>query len=299
MRRYYTFGGNMKIAIVGLGHAFKKQYAGLKSIKKFKEIELCDRDESKVKEYGCTNDYLELKSNHVIVATSPKSHLEIVSNLIKNGKKVILEKPIVTNLEELSKLKEIIKKENFYNSLHFAYGEEINYYMKFKDKIPKKIKAYISDAYVKDGHIIDSALGLCGSYLDEVINPLSAIARLFGYNIIFLSNEKKYYDGDEFDYYSKSKFKVNEIDTEIEVLWNERISQKYIDLYYENEVIRLDSMNQKVINLTSSEVLFEGQGDRMTNHYIGVFNDMLENGSNLDISIKLHEALLKGAKVEK
>ena len=98
-----------------------------------------------------------------------------------------------------------------------------------------------------------------------------------------------------YDYYSKSKFLVNGIDTEIEVLWNEVVSQKYIELYYETCVIRLDSMKQSVINLTTGEILFQGEGDRMTNHYIGVFHDFLENGSNLDISIKLHEELLKGA----
>ncbi len=288
----------MKIAIVGLGHAFKKQYEALKSIEKFEEIELCDKNEDRIREYRCKDNYSKLESDYVIVATSPKSHFEIVNNIINDGKKVILEKPIVINLNELNKLKKIVNKDNYYNSLHFAYGVEIDYYMKYRSELPKKIKAYISDPYVKDGHIIEQSLGLCGSYLDEVINPLSAITRLFGYNVEFISNEKKCYDGDLFDYYSRSNFKVNDIDAEIEVLWDEEKSQKYIDLYYENKIIRLDSMNQKVINLTSGEILFEGSGDRMTNHYIGVFNDYLENGSNLDISIKLHEELLKGVRNE-
>lgn len=289
----------MKIAIVGLGHAFKKQYEALKSIKKFETIELCDKSEDIIREYGCKSDYLKLESEHVIVATSPSSHLEIAKNLIKNNKMVIMEKPIVTSLKELGELKKIINKDNYYNSLHFAYGVEIEYFIK-KNVLgkPKKIKAFISDPYVKDEHIIDKSLGLCGSYLDEVINPLSAITRLFGYDIEFLGNEKKYYDVDKYDYYSKSLFKVNEIPVEVEVLWDENVSQKYIDLYYENNVIRLDSMNQKVINLTSGEVLFEGVGDRMTNHYIGVFNDYINNGSNIEISLKLHEELLKGVSYE-
>lgn len=285
----------MKIAIVGLGHAFQKQYDAIKEVKKFETIELCDKSEDKIREYGCKSDYLNLEADNVIIATSPKVHLEMIRNLIFQGKKVILEKPIVLNLYELDELKKFINKDNYYNSLHFAYGVEIDYFMKFRDRKPKKIKAYISDPYVKDEHIIDSALGLCGCYLDEVINPLSAIARLFGYDVHFIENEKKYCDDDLYDYYSKSKFLVNGIDTEIEVLWNEVVSQKYIELYYETCVIRLDSMKQSVINLTTGEILFQGEGDRMTNHYIGVFHDFLENGSNLDISIKLHEELLKGA----
>ncbi len=288
----------MNVAIVGLGHAFEKQYNSLKKIAEFENIELCDKDEDKILEYGCNSDYLKLEADNVIVATSPKVHLEMVKNLIVQGKKVVLEKPIVINLKELSELRKIITKDNYYNSLHFAYGLEIEYFLKFRRNAPKKIKAFISDSYVKDEHIIDKALGLCGSYLDEVINPLSAIVRLFGYDISFKDVEKKYYDGDKYDYYSKSLFEVNEIPVEVEVLWNEEASQKYIDLYYESCVIRLDSMNQKVINLTSGEVLFEGEEDRMTNHYIGVFNDYINNGSNIEKSLKLHEELLKGVKCE-
>lgn len=289
----------MKIAIVGLGHAFKKQYDALNNINEFEKIELCDKNKAKVLEYGCKTDYLNLESLNVIVATSPKVHLEITRELIKQGKKVILEKPIVTSLKELNELKKIINKDNYYNSLHFAYGLEIDYFIQHNIYgKPKKIKVYISDPYVKNEHIIDEALGLCGSYLDEVINPLSAITRLFGYNIEFLGNIKKYYDGDKYDYYSKSDFKVNNIPVEVEVLWDDNVSQKYIDLYYEDYVIRLDSMNQKVVNLTSEKVLFEGKEDRMTNHYIGVFNDFVNNGSNVGISLKLHEELLKGVRNE-
>ena len=53
-------------------------------------------------------------------------------------------------------------------------------------------------------------------------------------------------------------------------------------------------MKQEVINLTEGKVLFKGSGDRMTNHYIGVFNDYIKNKSNIEQSIKLHEELLKG-----
>lgn len=288
----------MKIAIVGLGHAFSKQYRALQSIDSFTKIELCDKDDDKVKEYKCKKDYLNLESENVVIATSPVMHLEMAKNLVSSGKRIILEKPVVTSIEELEDLKKIITKDNYYNSLHFAYGVEIDYFIKNINKRPNKIYAYISDDYVKDEKIVDKAVSLCGSYLDEVINPLSAMTRMFGYNIKFIDVKKKYYENDKYDYYSLSKFKIEDIPVTVEVLWNNEASQKYIDLYYDNEVIRLDSMNQKVINLTTNKIMFEGKGDRMTNHYIGVFNDYLENGSNKDISIKLHEELLKGVSNE-
>ncbi len=288
----------MKIAIVGLGHAFQKQYNALCCINEFEKVELCDNDKNKIKKYNCKENYLELDSENVVISTSPVLHLEMIKNLIEIGKKVIVEKPIVTSFKELECLKKIITKENYYNSLHFAYGVEVDYFIKSINIRPNKIYAYISDDYVKDERIIDKALPLCGSYLDEVVNPLSAITRMFGDSIKFISSDKKYYEGDRDDYYSRSLFEINDIPVQIEVLWNNEISQKYIDLYYEDKIIRLDSMNQQVINLTGNEVLFEGIGDRMTNHYIGVFNDYLNNGSNIEISLKLHEELLKGINYE-
>ena len=55
---------------------------------------------------------------------------------------------------------------------------------------PNKIYSYISDNYVLNNKIKDIAVSLCGTYLDEVINPLSAIGRMFGYNIKFISNSR-------------------------------------------------------------------------------------------------------------
>jgi len=285
------------IAIIGLGHAFQKQYDALKNINK-SNIELCDNDPNKIIKYNCKSNYLNLHSDTIIIATSPKIHLEMINNLIKQNKNIICEKPIVTNLSELNKLKENIKKDKYYNALHFSFGLEIEYFLKNINLKPNKIYAYVSDNYVKNNKIKKEALTLCGSYLDEVINPLSAVSRMFGYNIKFISVDKKIYKDDIYDYYSLSKFEVETIPFTVEVLWDNKPSQKYIDLYYDKFIIRLDSMNQKVINLTTNEILFEGIGDRMTNHYLGVFKDYLLNKSNYNISIKLHEELLKGASNE-
>lgn len=288
----------MNIAIIGLGHAFLKQYNALKKIKQFKKIELCDNDKSKIEKYKCKENYLLLDSGHVIIATSPKLHLNMIKDLVKQNKKVIVEKPIVTSMKELIELEENISKENYYNSLHFSFGVEIDYFINNIRQKPNKIYSYISDNYVSNEKIKKEAISLCGSYLDEVINPLSAITRMFGYNVKFMSTEKKTYKDDIHDYYSLSNFEVEDIPVTIEVLWDNKPSQKYIDLHYDNCIIRLDSMNQKVVDLTNNKTLFEGTGDRMTNHYIGVFKDYIKKQNNYDISIKLHKELLKGVENE-
>lgn len=279
------------VSIIGLGHAFNHQYEALK--KHFENIELCDIDKDKIKKYKATNDYNQLTSEIAVIATPPKSHLEVANQLILNNKKVIIEKPIVTNLNDLEELIKI-NNSNIYSSLHFAFGKEIDYLIKHNlNKKPKRIYSYISDNYVTNKRINKEQYNLYGSYLDEVINPLSAIARLFGYNIKFITNEKKYYEGDIYDYYSKSIFKLDDIEITIEVEWNNKKSQKYIDLEYEEETIRLDSMNQEVIDLKNNKILYKAKGDRMVNHYMGVINDYFKN-NNFSNSIILHRELLKG-----
>ena len=276
------------ISIIGLGHAFIYQNNALK--KYFNKIDLCDIDINKIIKYKAVNDYKLLNNSLVLISTPPNTHLEIIKDL--KNKKIILEKPMVTNMNELNELININNK-NIYSSLHYAYGKEIEYFIKNINKKPIKIYSYISDNYVTNNHINNEQISLGGSYLDEVINPLSALTRMFGYNIKFINNDKKYYKGDKYDYYSKSLFKINDIDITIEVEWNNKQSQKYIDLIYEDETIRLDSMNQQVIDLTNNKTIYKAKGDRMTNHYIGVIKDYFNN-NNFDKSIILHKEFLKG-----
>ena len=276
------------ISVVGLGHAFNHQYEALK--KYFNNIELCDIDENKIKKYGAINNCKLLKSSIALISTSPKNHLNIIKDLI--NKTIIIEKPMVMNLDELNELISI-NKSNIYSSLHYSFGKEIDYFINTDYGKPNRIYSYISDNYVTNNRINKEQINLCGSYLDEVINPLSALARIFGYNIKFIKTNKKYYEGDIYDYYSKTEFNIDGIDTIIEVEWNNKEIQKYIDLIYDDKTIRLDSMNQKVIDLNSNKVLYEASGNRMFNHYLGVLNDYITN-NNFDNSVILHKELLKG-----
>lgn len=283
---------NNSISVIGLGHAFVYQYEAIK--KYFNNIELCDTNKNKIKKYKAKDNYKSLNSSIALISTSPNNHLNIVKDLIENKKSLIIEKPMVINLEELNELIRINNKK-IYSSLHFAFGKEIEYFIKMNlNKKPKYIYSYISDNYISNSHINDEQIDLCGSYLDEVINPLSALGRIIGYNIKFIETSKKYYDGDKYDYYSKSKFMVDNIDVLIEVEWNDKKSQKYIDLEYDDITIRLDSMNQKIIDITNERILYEADGNRMFNHYLGVLNDYVNGNNNFDISIILHRELLKG-----
>lgn len=283
----------MELSIIGLGHAFKKQYKAIKLSNKFNDIILCDNKKIR---FNIIKDYHKLKTKNILISTSPINHLQILKDF--NNKNIILEKPLVKNLNELNELKKNLENNQIFSSLHFSYGKEIEYFineLNIKEK-PQKIYCYISDKYIKKEHIKKKQLGLCGAYLDETINPLSAICRIFNYDIKFIDVKKKKYPGDNYDYYAISKFIIDNIPIDIEVNWNNNHNDKYIKLIYENKIITLDSMKQSV--LLNNKLIYKAHGDRMTNHYIGVFKDFTNNIDNIQNSIKMHEQLLLGIKNE-
>ena len=75
----------MKVGIIGLGHAFYKQFEALKSIEDIELVALCDIKEYKLEEfknnYYITKKYKNLINicDYVLIATPPKTHLKIAS----------------------------------------------------------------------------------------------------------------------------------------------------------------------------------------------------------------------------
>ena len=138
---------------------------------------------------------------------------------------------------------------------------------------------------MENNKILPKAINLHGAYLDETINPLSAIE----INNIYIF--KRRLPNNKYDSYSMAKFVLNEIDIEIEVDWARNQDEKYIDLIFDNEIIRLDSKRQLVKELSSDKILFSGEGERMTNHYIGAFDNYLINLQNKKKWIKLYTGL--------
>lgn len=285
-----------KICIIGAGHAFRYQYKALKDLGY--KILVCDKDREKISGFdNAINDYRNIPDDYkiVLVSTPPNTHCEIIKYLNSVGKTIICEKPLVVSMEELDSIES--SSYEFYNILHFSFGDEIEWFInsKYFSLIPNNIKVYINDPYIENNQIIDSKVLLNGSYLDETINPISAILRIYKKDIKFISVDKKYYEGDKYDYYSNSKFIMDDVLIDCFVNWNDYGDKsKYIDLYYDNFVLRLDSMNRSVINLSSGEILYKSDEERMYKHYINGFNDFNKIKENSKYSLYLNREILKG-----
>lgn len=284
----------MKVGIIGAGHPFIHQYKALKDLGI--EIILCDKILEKIEDYPeeKTTNYEKLvgKVDCVLISTPPSTHKTIIDYFIKNKVPIIAEKPLVTKKEDLKFLNNV---NDFYNIFHFAYGLEIIWFKNHLEEFGtiKKIVGYINDPYLEDNHIRSESLSLHGAYLDETINPLSAISKILGTYPKYLHSSLEYLDGDTFDYASNATYQFANIETNINVRWNDTGNRdKYIDIYYEDKTIRLDSMNQRVINLTTKDILYQGNGIRMYNHYYNGFKDYLENKSNIQDAYNINASIL-------
>lgn len=281
------------VGIIGISHTYKSI---VKALKKYNyNIVICDVNSKKMRneEYPKYCDYKELDKiiDIAFIATPPDTHYEIALYFLKKGIKVICEKPLVTNINNLDKLASF---NNLYNILHFSYGDEINWFIEhFNHKeLPVKISCTINDPYIKDNRIMNDKLSLHGSYLDETINPLSAIRRIYQRNLKFVHNIKRFYKEDLYDYSSNSVFKMTHTLIFINTYWNNKNNkEKYIDLYYKDKVIRLDSINAAVIDLTSHHVLYKSKENRMDAHYINGLKDI---NSNKKEFYHLNKIILEG-----
>jgi predicted dehydrogenase len=100
----------VKIAVIGTGYWGKnhvRTFNELKSEGVIDELEICEVDEKKAKEFSsiyhipCTTDFNELLKDGnldgVSIATPTPSHFELAEKFIEVGKDVFVEKPMTTN----------------------------------------------------------------------------------------------------------------------------------------------------------------------------------------------------------
>lgn len=287
------YTNRLKVGIIGISHTYKSIVKALK--KHNHEIIICDIDDKKIvnEPYEKYNNYHDLlsKIDIAFIATPPSTHFEISRFFLKNKIKVICEKPLVTNKKDLDILNYY---NNLYNILHFSYGEEIEWFINNYNLsvIPNKIVCVINDPYIENNKIKEDKISLHGSYLDETINPLSAIRRIYRKDLKFLKCKKYFNKNDIYDYKSESIFKFDKTKIEVLTNWNDlNNKEKYIDLYFDNKIIRLDSINVRVIDVTSNKILFKSNKNRMDMHYI---NALIDITNNKEIYNNLNQVILEG-----
>lgn len=110
----------VKCAVVGVGIFGEIHVHTYSTYDKADLLMICDLNEKRVKEIGdkynvpYTLDYREIAENNEIeavsVATPDFAHKEIVVEMLKHGKNVLVEKPLATNIEDAEIMVETARK---------------------------------------------------------------------------------------------------------------------------------------------------------------------------------------------
>ena len=119
----------LRIGLIGAGKWGKNYINTIKNKKKvsLRKISCRNLEEKQnlAKDYEVTNNWhditLSSEIDGIIIATPPKTHFEIASEAIKNGKPVIIEKPLTLNLKDATSILEYSKKHKVIVKVNHVY----------------------------------------------------------------------------------------------------------------------------------------------------------------------------------
>jgi predicted dehydrogenase len=317
----------LSLAMVGLGRIADAQIQALSVLDRFRLVAGCDKNESlKYKLPAGVPFFSDVQNlpleefDNVVVSVPPKFHFDLATQLLRAGKNVLVEKPLVLTRSQLAQLCELAQKCQgiLVTSFHAAFAKDLLW---FKENFQQELYGKLGpicffhcrfyDPYVLDGHLVPHAINLGGSWLDSGINALSVIAALLPDSRMEVENES-FTRLPQFDYEGIHTTKEYSFPTQqgdrfgyglIDTNWALGVDRKTTLLrFFESKYqIILHHTNQQVILLDPQRnrtVLadFSTTGDRLVNQYIGVFSDFAgrirAGQDNLSLAYRLHDQLL-------
>ncbi|MCM8772316.1 MAG: Gfo/Idh/MocA family oxidoreductase [Candidatus Omnitrophica bacterium] len=157
----------IKCAVVGVGIFGEIHVATYKTYEKSELVKICDINEKRAKEISerynveYTTDYMEIAQDKEIqavsVATPDFLHKEIVVEMLRNGKNVLVEKPMATKVEEAE---EMVKEARIQNKILMTdFHNRFNpYFIQLKESFDKGDVGNISFIYARLSDRIDVPL---------------------------------------------------------------------------------------------------------------------------------------------
>lgn len=314
---------SLAIGIVGLGHVAVHQIAALKRSDNFVIVAACDQnpDTRSLVDHSTTFfDDLDQMLNQanldiVVVATPNKLHVEHGIQVISAGKWLVMEKPVAEKKSDYQRLADAKSRlaSNCTLALHAAFGVELEWFYRefhhgqFAEWQFDSIECEFFDPYIIDGQLQSGAASLGGSWLDSGINALSVICRIVDPSSLTITSATMNSDNSVACTETSATVEFNVSDSRlsgvgrVNTSWTMGRNFKATTLGVANSdnVLVLDHTGQSVVLRTGdkTEILFscENQLPRLTNHYIGVFDDLVTQVTsardNFEYCSKLHDFL--------
>lgn len=318
------------VAIIGLGHVATHQVAAFERIDAFNLMAVCDSDADRLGAFGLGKEaYSGIEEvlsipdlDVVVVATPNRLHVEHGLQVLEAGKWLVMEKPVAETASQFSRLVEArdLRRGRCTVALHAAFGTELEWFCKQESPgglDPRELESFHSqfyDPYFQGGRIQTRAFSLGGSWTDSGVNALSVICRLIPPDQLSVHDSRisrvegsgcREFQGTvDFHFKLGKRRGFGSIDTN----WTLGRDKKATTLGFRgsDQKIVLDHSAQAVFlqSGNGNETLFACENDlpRLTNHYLGVFEDLArqiaEGRDNFEYAQTLHRFLFQAEEWE-
>lgn len=235
-----------------------------------------------------------------VVATPPKSHYQIAKILLEAGKTILLEKPATETLEQFEHLLGIAGENQLHFAFHFAGSADTRGFRDWMKEQNTSIESF--RVHLNDPHVIstkfdidEAGIQLGGVYLDLAANALSVLDAL-GVRGLEMINRYQIFspDSPDIDFHTYCELVGETVSGTITLDWSAGLNCKGLN------VLCSDGWWHNLNNSEQSVTAFDGrliipacEGDRLVNHYIGVYADFLENlkqgTTNLEMAKRIND----------
>jgi D-galactose 1-dehydrogenase len=261
------------------------------------------------------DDLVEKSGAEVFVVATPNSdHFATASELLAAGRAVMVEKPVCEKLDQLHKLVKRARKGGlfFHAALHAAFARDLLWWLENRQQLARRFGPVerfhmgFYDPYIeRDGSVRPWARGLGGSWYDSGINALSVLERIADPGSMRVRGGQMFSSPhiacDQIRGSAQLECRVDgspcagEIDTD----WTLGLNRKITVLAYARATVILDHSSQKVTVRSAKArpetVSLQNGRSRLTNQYVGVFDDLARSFArqtdNIAPATQLHELL--------
>jgi len=290
------------VGMAGLGHVAVHQVAALARSDVFNLLAVCDPDPERVALLGEGRtgfaDITEMLSlgelDVVVVATPNRLHVDHAMQVLETGKWLVMEKPLADTQEGFAKVEEARERYGGHCTvaLHAAFGQEVEWFCRQEviDGLDARgtdsFIAQFYDPYFEAGHLRSRALSLGGSWMDSGINALSVVSRVSGPDRLIIRDSRmtrlagaecsEVQGTVDLEFSRRASVGSGSIDTnwtlgrdsKTTTLGFRGSDRKIVLAHSAQEVVVRSPEGQKVVFACANGL------PRLTNHYIGVFEDL-------------------------
>jgi len=314
----------LKLGLIGIGHVAEAQIEAIQQVESVVLTAAHDIDLSKkhflpegVKFFESLDLFLECDDVDLFLVSTPNlTHASIGARVLQAGRSLLLEKPVSHDRNELKFLCKTASSSKAYFSvaLHATYAREVVWWKENNEQFNYEwgpltgFECGFFDPYVSNGCVLKSAIGLGGSWFDSGINALSVVGLFIEPQSMSIQDSRMTrLDGVECSQIQGSStfsFSVGEkgvgrgsIDTNWALGVNRKITRLFYDntgyeiiLHHSKEFLRIEHHGEIIF-----EKYFSDGNTRLSNHYIGLFEDQAiryrENRSNIEYADAIHQIL--------